>query len=181
MGPVTTPRSIDKAIELVEDAKKNGAKVLTGGTKLDINGGYFFAPTVITDAHDGLLVAQEEQFAPIAAFFPFDTEAEAVERANDTSVSYSPASPSLSQDPRIAKILTKPDGSRKLLLHQKHRPHMASAGKPRGRYDWHEHGQPVCCGIAVWRYQTVWLWQRVRQGCCCRGVFDYEDGHDDYC
>jgi succinate-semialdehyde dehydrogenase/glutarate-semialdehyde dehydrogenase len=88
MGPVTTERGIDKALDLVEDAKKNGGRILTGGNKLDINGGYFFEPTVIADAHDGLLVASEEQFAPIAALFPFDTEDEAVERANNTSVSH---------------------------------------------------------------------------------------------
>jgi succinate-semialdehyde dehydrogenase/glutarate-semialdehyde dehydrogenase len=88
MGPVTTPRSIDKAVSLVEDAKKNGARILTGGNKIDLNGGYFFEPTVIADAHEGLLVAQEEQFAPIAALFPFDTEEEAIEKANSTSVSF---------------------------------------------------------------------------------------------
>jgi succinate-semialdehyde dehydrogenase/glutarate-semialdehyde dehydrogenase len=87
MGPVTTERSVDKAVSLVEDAKKNGGRILTGGNKLNINGGYFFEPTVIVDAHDGLLVAQEEQFAPIAALFPFETEDEAVEKANNTSVS----------------------------------------------------------------------------------------------
>lgn len=86
MGPLTTDRSISKAEELVADAKKNGADVLIGGDKLDIDGGYFFEPTVIGNATDNLLVAQEEQFAPIAALFPFDTEEEVVERANDTSL-----------------------------------------------------------------------------------------------
>ena len=87
MGPLTTPRSIEKALQHVDDAKKNGAKILFGGKKLDINGGYFFEPTVIADAHEGLLVAQEEQFAPVMALFPFDTEDEVVEKANSTSVS----------------------------------------------------------------------------------------------
>ncbi|KAF2673254.1 aldehyde dehydrogenase [Microthyrium microscopicum] len=86
MGPVTTPRSIDKALSLVEDAKKNGSRILIGGNKLEIDGGYFFEPTVIADAKDDLMLAQEEQFAPIAAFFVFDTEEEAVERANNTSM-----------------------------------------------------------------------------------------------
>jgi succinate-semialdehyde dehydrogenase/glutarate-semialdehyde dehydrogenase len=86
MGPVTTERSIEKAESLVEDARKNGGKILFGGNKLEIDGGYFFEPTVIGNATDDLLVAQEEQFAPIAALFPFDTEEEVVERANNTSM-----------------------------------------------------------------------------------------------
>ena len=54
---------------------------------MDIGGGYFFEPTIILNAHKDMLLAQEETFAPICAFFPFDTEAEAVEAANATSVS----------------------------------------------------------------------------------------------
>lgn len=87
MGPLTTPRGIDKALSHVEDAKKNGAKVLFGGQKIKIDDGYFFEPTVIVNAHKDLLIAQEETFAPIAAFFKFNSEEEAVEAANKTSVS----------------------------------------------------------------------------------------------
>jgi len=86
LGPVTTERGIDKALEMVDDARKNGGRVLTGGNKVDLGGGYFFEPTVIADAHDSLMVACEEQFAPIAAIFPFETEEEAVQRANQTSM-----------------------------------------------------------------------------------------------
>jgi succinate-semialdehyde dehydrogenase/glutarate-semialdehyde dehydrogenase len=89
IGPLTTERGVEKALVHVEDAQKNGARVLTGGKKLDLNGGYFFEPTVVADAHDDLLLAKEEQFAPIAALFPFDTEAEVVKKANDTSVRHS--------------------------------------------------------------------------------------------
>jgi succinate-semialdehyde dehydrogenase/glutarate-semialdehyde dehydrogenase len=86
LGPLTTPRSIDKALAHVEDAKKNGARVLFGGNKVNIDDGYFFEPTIVLDAHDGMMLAQEEQFSPIAAFFPFETEAEVVKAANDTSM-----------------------------------------------------------------------------------------------
>jgi len=86
LGPLTTPRSIDKALAHVEDAKKNGARILFGGNKVNIDDGYFFEPTIVLDAHDGLMLAQEEQFSPIAAFFPFDTEDEVVKAANDTSM-----------------------------------------------------------------------------------------------
>jgi succinate-semialdehyde dehydrogenase/glutarate-semialdehyde dehydrogenase len=86
LGPLTTPRSIDKALAHVEDAKKNGARVLFGGNKVEIDDGYFFEPTIVLDAHDGLMLAQEEQFSPIAAFFPFETEEAVVKAANNTSM-----------------------------------------------------------------------------------------------
>ena len=84
---MTTPRGLDKADEHVSDAEKRGGKILFGGKRMDIGGGYFFEPTIILNAHKDMLLAQEETFAPICAFFPFDTEAEAVEAANATSVS----------------------------------------------------------------------------------------------
>jgi acyl-CoA reductase-like NAD-dependent aldehyde dehydrogenase len=88
MGPLTTPRGVDKAQQLVDDAREKGASILLGGNKLDRKGGgYFFEPTLVADAHGGLLLAHEEQFAPVMALFPFDTEDEVVEMANSTSVS----------------------------------------------------------------------------------------------
>lgn len=85
MGPMTTVRGIAKAEAHIEDAKKHGAKVIMGGRKID-GMGYFFEPTIVTDANENMLLSNEEQFAPIAAFFPFDTEEEAVEAANKTSM-----------------------------------------------------------------------------------------------
>lgn len=86
LGPVTTSRSVDKAVEHVADAKKNGGRIIMGGNKVAIENGYFFEPTIVLDAHDGLQLSQEEQFSPIAAFFSFDTEEEAVKAANNTSM-----------------------------------------------------------------------------------------------
>jgi len=66
MGPVTTPRSLDKAEAQVADAEKQGGKIVMGGKKLHgtekYGGGYFFEPTVITGAKGNMLIAQEETF-----------------------------------------------------------------------------------------------------------------------
>lgn len=86
MGPVTTPAGLDKIASQIEDAKKHGATVLTGGQRLDKMGGYFFEPTIIKDAGPDMLVSKEETFGPLLAIFPFETEAEAVEAANNTSM-----------------------------------------------------------------------------------------------
>ncbi|KUJ20451.1 aldehyde dehydrogenase [Mollisia scopiformis] len=86
MGPVTTPRSLDKASNQVEDAKKHGGQVVLGGGKVSGKGGYFFEPTIILGAKKEMLITEEETFAPVLALYSFDTEEEAVEAANNTSM-----------------------------------------------------------------------------------------------
>lgn len=86
MGPVTTPRSLDKATSQVEDARRLGADVILGGNKITGKKGYFFEPTILTNMTEEMLVSREETFAPIAALYKFETEDEAVKLANDTSM-----------------------------------------------------------------------------------------------
>ncbi|KAG9541582.1 aldehyde dehydrogenase, partial [Aureobasidium melanogenum] len=87
LGPVTTSRGLDKAESQVKDAVSHGGKLLLGsGQRKKDAGGYFFEPAIIGDAHAEMLIASEETFAPVLAMFPFDTEEEAVERANNTSM-----------------------------------------------------------------------------------------------
>ena len=86
--PLIEPKAIDKVERHVADAKAQGATVALGGERVNrANGaanGNFYAPTVLLDADDSMLVAKEETFGPVAAVMPFDTEEEAIRRANDT-------------------------------------------------------------------------------------------------
>ncbi|KAF5004766.1 hypothetical protein FDECE_8756 [Fusarium decemcellulare] len=87
LGPVTKPESVDRAERLVKDAISRGARVITGGNRLSPKGGedgYFFEPTILADMSPETLVSCEECFAPISAFYKFETEEEAVKLANDT-------------------------------------------------------------------------------------------------
>ncbi|KAI0485347.1 aldehyde dehydrogenase domain-containing protein [Xylariaceae sp. FL0804] len=87
MGAITTPHSLDRASAQVNDARSHGAKVLCGGEKattVSSSAGFFFEPTVIADVTKAMRVSHEEIFAPILAMYKFETEAEAVETANDT-------------------------------------------------------------------------------------------------
>ncbi|CAG8958717.1 hypothetical protein HYFRA_00011560 [Hymenoscyphus fraxineus] len=86
IGPVTTPQSIEKSCNQVEDAKKHGGQVILGGNKITEKGGYFFEPTIILGAKKEMLVTQEETFGPVLALYSFDSEDEAVEAANNTSM-----------------------------------------------------------------------------------------------
>ena len=87
VGPLIEPKAIDKVERHVADAKSKGATVALGGERAGSNGsvaGSFYAPTVLLDADDSMLIAKEETFGPVAAILPFDTEDEVVRRANDT-------------------------------------------------------------------------------------------------
>ncbi|WP_323716628.1 NAD-dependent succinate-semialdehyde dehydrogenase [Paracoccus aminovorans] len=80
-GPLINRDAVEKVQEHIQDALEGGATVVTGGKP---RGGLFFDPTVVTGITDRMKVATEETFGPLAPLFRFDTEAEAVERANAT-------------------------------------------------------------------------------------------------
>lgn len=82
-GPLVNAGAVNKVAELVDDAVARGAKVLCGGTRS--NGpGHFYPPTVLADVPDDAIIRQEEIFGPVAPLYIFDTEEEAITRANDT-------------------------------------------------------------------------------------------------
>ncbi|GAB2482081.1 NADP-dependent succinate-semialdehyde dehydrogenase [Comamonas humi] len=82
-GPLIDAKAVAKIEEHVADAVAKGGKVLTGGKRHAL-GGQFYEPTVVAGATADMLVAHEETFGPLAPIFAFDTEAEAIARANDT-------------------------------------------------------------------------------------------------
>src|SRR5213078_3473732 len=83
LGPLVNAEGRDKVIELVDDAVKRGAKVLTGGKKPE-GPGFFYPATVIDNVPDGAKMLNEEIFGPVASIQTFKSEDEAIRRANDT-------------------------------------------------------------------------------------------------
>jgi len=83
VGPLIETPALEKVEEHVKDAVAQGGKVLAGGKRHAL-GGNFWQPTVISDAHEGMKLAQEETFGPVAACFRFDDEEEVIRRANQT-------------------------------------------------------------------------------------------------
>ena len=62
----------------------SGAKVEAGGAPLD-KPGYFIPPTVLSNCPmSGMRIVDEEQFGPVLPVIPYDSEAEALDKANDT-------------------------------------------------------------------------------------------------
>lgn len=83
VGPLIEPAAVKKVREHVEDAVAKGATVLAGG-KAHALGGNFWQPTVLADCHEGMALASEETFGPVAACFRFTSEEEVIQRANNT-------------------------------------------------------------------------------------------------
>ncbi len=83
IGPLMNEKAVAKQEEHVADALERGARLLAGG-KRHAKGPLFFEPTVLADVPDDALIMREETFGPVAAIAPFDTEEEALQRANDT-------------------------------------------------------------------------------------------------
>jgi acyl-CoA reductase-like NAD-dependent aldehyde dehydrogenase len=83
MGPLATEAAQDRVLDVIGSSD---ATVLTGGQRLDLggdlSGGWFLAPTVLTDVADDAPVACEEVFGPVLTVFTFDDEDEVVARAN---------------------------------------------------------------------------------------------------
>lgn len=87
VGPLIDDRAVVKVQRHVDDAVANGATLRCGGERADAGPGTatrFYRPTVLSDVTDDMLISTEETFGPIAGISPFDTDDEAIRRANDS-------------------------------------------------------------------------------------------------
>jgi len=84
IGPLINSDAVDKADALVKDATSRGARVQSGGHKLDREG-TFYAPTVVSGVRPGSEILTEEIFGPVLSIMSFTDEADAVQLANDTA------------------------------------------------------------------------------------------------
>jgi len=83
VGPLATPKILDSLESQVERSVAAGARVLTGGYRLD-GPGNFYVPTVLTDIPPGSPAAMEELFGPVALLYRIQTLDNAIVLANDT-------------------------------------------------------------------------------------------------
>ena len=104
IGPLINTRAVVKQEAQIADALAKGARLLTGGKRLDL-GPNFYAPTVLADVPADAAIMHEETFGPVAALAPFDGEAEAVDRANATD--YGLVAYLHTQDPRRIYRVTR--------------------------------------------------------------------------
>lgn len=83
IGPLVNETAVGEMQEFIKDASSKGANIQVGGKSHSL-GNCFFEPTLVTGITDDMRIASEEIFGPIAAVQVFETEDEAIERANDT-------------------------------------------------------------------------------------------------
>ncbi len=83
LGPVVDARAVSRLQALVDDAVAKGATLRTGGKSPDQPGSYF-EPTVLDNVPANADIAVTEIFGPVAAITRFKTQAEVIEKANDT-------------------------------------------------------------------------------------------------
>ena len=86
MGPVAGPDQFRNISKAIDQAKTDGARMVTGGVVSGKLGeeGYFIRPTVFADVHPGMSVFRDEIFGPVLALSTFDSLEEALRLANDS-------------------------------------------------------------------------------------------------
>ncbi len=85
MGSLTFPRQLASISEHVEDAKRKGATVITGGRARPDLGPYFYEPTVLTDVTPEMVVHRDETFGPVVSLYRASSDEDAIAQANDTA------------------------------------------------------------------------------------------------
>ncbi len=84
IGPLIDERAIKKMESHIADGIQKGGRIVSGGKKLSLNGGFFFEPTVLVNAFDNMLCMTEETFGPLAPIATFTSTEEVIQRANNT-------------------------------------------------------------------------------------------------
>jgi 1-pyrroline dehydrogenase len=83
VGPLISEAHLNRVTAIVDRARTAGANVAVGGQRIDRDG-FFYAPTVITDAPLGAEIVSEEIFGPVITIETFENETDAIELANST-------------------------------------------------------------------------------------------------
>jgi acyl-CoA reductase-like NAD-dependent aldehyde dehydrogenase len=73
----------DKVVDILEDIKRTGGRILTGG-EVPATPGYFLPPTLVTDVEDSSRIVTEEQFGPVVPILKYSDLEDAIARANNT-------------------------------------------------------------------------------------------------
>lgn len=87
IGPLVNDAAVQKVSRQVGDALDKGAILHNGGKPLsdgEYAAGHFYAPTLLSNVSDDMLIYREETFGPVAAIIPFDDYDQVIPMANDT-------------------------------------------------------------------------------------------------
>jgi lactaldehyde dehydrogenase/glycolaldehyde dehydrogenase len=83
MGPLVNRQQLENVTAAVARAVQDGAKVATGGKRIETAKGYFFEPTVLTGCRQETDIMQQEIFGPVLPIATYKDLDEAIDKAND--------------------------------------------------------------------------------------------------
>ncbi len=104
MGPLVSKEQLERVDGYVRSGKKEGARLLIGGERLNRKG-YFYSPSVFIDAKQEMSICKNEIFGPVITVLPFTDEAEVVNQSNN--VVYGLASSIWTRDLRRAMNVSR--------------------------------------------------------------------------
>ena len=85
LGPLASSGQRDSVLAFIEQGKREGATVVTGGGRPShLTTGYYVEPTIFANVDNRMSIAQEEIFGPVLAIIPYETDADAIAIANDS-------------------------------------------------------------------------------------------------
>ena len=84
VGPLINEDRLNTVAEMVDEAVADGAKAVTGGKKADMEKGFFYQPTILTNVTHDSKIMRDEIFGPVLPIATFETIDEAIDMANDT-------------------------------------------------------------------------------------------------
>jgi betaine-aldehyde dehydrogenase len=86
-GPLVSAAHMQRVLDHIASGKAEGARLVCGGERLTdgaLGKGCYVAPTVFSDCRDDMRIVREEIFGPVLSLLAYQTEEEAVRRANAT-------------------------------------------------------------------------------------------------
>jgi len=84
IGPLVAERQRDRVEGFLRGAQDEGARLIVGGKRPEIDRGWFVAPTLFGNVDNSMAIARDETFGPVITAIPYRDEAEAITIANDT-------------------------------------------------------------------------------------------------
>jgi acyl-CoA reductase-like NAD-dependent aldehyde dehydrogenase len=128
LGPIQNRMQFEKVKDLLEDTRRIGANILTGGAA-ESGKGYFIPVTIVDNPPDDSRVVREEAFGPVLPLLRFAEVEEVIARANDTE--YGLAASIWSKDIAVARHIAERIEAGTVWINEVHvfGPHIAFGGQ----------------------------------------------------
>eukprot|EP01090_Pellita_catalonica_P003574 TRINITY_DN13240_c0_g1_i1.p1 TRINITY_DN13240_c0_g1~~TRINITY_DN13240_c0_g1_i1.p1 ORF type:complete len:456 (+),score=89.03 TRINITY_DN13240_c0_g1_i1:180-1370(+) len=85
IGPIVDDIQFNRVMQYIETGKREGARIVAGGEKVEGKEGFYIQPTVFADVQDDMKICKEEIFGPVMTVIRFKTLKEVITRANKTT------------------------------------------------------------------------------------------------